>query len=108
MERCPLCRAALNGADTCRRCRAELRSAQQAHAEAEDLLDAAMLCLSRDDPDGAAHLLQQALALHATPQTRALWHMVQALDEPVTGERENPGEMTPRPETADAPDAVLR
>src|SRR4051812_41305790 len=26
MERCPICRATLNGADTCRRCRAELGS----------------------------------------------------------------------------------
>jgi hypothetical protein len=83
MDRCPLCRAALNGADTCRRCRAELKSVRQVADEARDLLGAAILCLSRDDPEGAADRLRQALLLHATPETWALWHMVQAMEEAV-------------------------
>src|SRR3954471_17760184 len=38
MERCPLCRAMLHGADTCRRCRAELSSAQRVARESRRLV----------------------------------------------------------------------
>ncbi len=78
MDRCPLCRAALNGAETCRRCRAELRTAQQVEREGQALADAAMHCLSLGDADVAAQLLRRALVLHAAPHTRALWRIVAA------------------------------
>ena len=76
MDRCPLCRAALNGAEVCRRCRAELRAAQRVEREARALADAAMHCLSLDDADAAEQLLRRALALHAAPETLALWQTV--------------------------------
>ena len=72
MDRCPLCRAALNGAETCRRCRAELRTAQQAEREGRALVDAAMHCLALGQADAAVRLLRRALLLHAAPQTLAL------------------------------------
>ncbi len=78
MDRCPLCRAALNGAETCRRCRAELQAAERAERDGQALADAAMHCLSRGDTDAAVQLLRRALVLHAAPQTLALWRIVAA------------------------------
>ncbi len=78
MDRCPLCRAALNGAETCRRCRAELQLAQRAERKGQALVDAAMHCLSRDDARTAGQLLRRALVLHAAPETLALWRIVAA------------------------------
>ena len=76
MDRCPLCRAALHGAETCRRCRAELGAAQRAEREGQALANAAMHCLALGDPDAAGQLLRRALLLHAAPETLALWQVV--------------------------------
>jgi len=76
MDRCPLCRAALNGAETCRRCRAELHAAQQVEREGQALVDAALYRLSLDDTGTATHLVRRALALHAAPTTQALWELL--------------------------------
>ncbi len=93
MDRCPLCRAGLNGAETCRRCRAELQMAQRAEREGHALVGSAMHCLSLDDPDAAERLLRRALALHAAPETLALWHIVAASlrrsDDAGVGEPQN-------------------
>jgi hypothetical protein len=78
MERCPLCRATLNGAETCRRCRAELRSVKRVEREGEALIDAAIHTLSLDDVMTARRLLRRALAVHSTPEVRALWWLVTA------------------------------
>jgi methylphosphotriester-DNA--protein-cysteine methyltransferase len=82
MQRCPICRATLNGADTCRRCRAELRSVMQAEADSEALVDAAMHHLARNDSAGAEALLEQAVFLHATPAAVALLDLVARQDRP--------------------------
>jgi hypothetical protein len=76
MDRCPLCRAMLNGADTCRRCRAELQTAQRAERASQALVGAAIHCLARDDAEAAERLLRRAVALHATPEVRTLWRLV--------------------------------
>jgi len=93
VDRCPLCRAGLNGAETCRRCRAELQLAQQVEREGQALVDAAMHCLSLDDADAAQQLLRRALMLHAAPETLALWPIVVAslrrLDDTGVGEPQN-------------------
>jgi len=78
VDRCPLCRAGLNGAETCRRCRAELQLAQWVERTGHALVNAAMHCLSLDDADTAERLLRRALALHAAPETLALWQIVAA------------------------------
>lgn len=75
-DHCPLCRVALNGAETCRRCRAELRAAQRAEREGQVLADAATHCLALGDADTAEQLLRRALLLHAAPETLALWQIV--------------------------------
>jgi hypothetical protein len=79
MQRCPLCRATLNGAETCRRCRAELEAVQRVEREGQTLVDAAIHHLSLDDAVTAARLLRRALALHVTPEARALWGLLKAL-----------------------------
>ncbi len=93
MERCPLCRAGLNGAETCRRCRAELKLAQQVEREGQALVDAAMHCWFLDDVDTAERLLRRALVLHAAPETLALWRIVAASlrrsDDADAGEPQN-------------------
>ncbi len=75
MERCPLCRAALKGADTCRRCRAELQVAQGVQREGSRLVDVAIHHLALDDAATAERLLHRALVLREAPQTRALWRL---------------------------------
>jgi hypothetical protein len=76
MDRCPLCRAMLNGAETCRRCKAELRTVRRVARESEALLGAAMDRLSAGDAMASRRLLRLALGLHATPEVRALWRLV--------------------------------
>jgi len=93
VDRCPLCRASLNGAETCRRCRAELQLAQQVEREGQALVDAAMHCWCVDDADTAEHLLRRALVLHAAPETLALWRTVatslRRFDDADAGEPQN-------------------
>jgi hypothetical protein len=72
MERCPICRASLNGAETCRRCRAELGSVLRTDREARQLLATAMHRLVSGDPDAADRLLARSLLLHRTPEALAL------------------------------------
>jgi len=81
MERCPLCRAVLNGAETCRRCRAELQTVQRVVLEAQTLVGVAMHHLLLDDPATAALLLQRAMLYHATPEARALLQLVSLQQE---------------------------
>jgi hypothetical protein len=76
MDRCPLCRAMLNGADTCRRCRAELQTAQRVERTSQALVGAAIHRLVLDDVEAAERFLRRALALHATPEVRSLWRLV--------------------------------
>lgn len=79
MERCPLCRAALNGADTCRRCRAELATVKRVAAEARALGDLALHRLSLGDTEAANRLLRRALVCHATTEIRDLLRVTASL-----------------------------
>jgi hypothetical protein len=76
MERCPICRATLNGATTCRRCRADLQQVQQVAKLAAALTGAAMTSLAQGHTEEARRLLARARLLHATPSTRALWQLL--------------------------------
>jgi hypothetical protein len=78
MERCPLCRALLNGAETCRRCKAELRTVQRVERESQALVGAAMHRLALGDAAASRRLVRLAVGLHATPEVRALWRLVGA------------------------------
>lgn len=72
MENCPVCRALLNGADTCRRCRVELKTVQALERQARQLSGAAMHCMMLGDSAAADRLLRRARILHATPEVRVL------------------------------------
>ena len=76
MERCPVCRATLNGATSCRRCRADLQQVQQVAELATRMAGAAMLSLVEGHTAEARRLLARARLLHATPSTRALWQSI--------------------------------
>jgi hypothetical protein len=82
VERCPICRATLNGGETCRRCRAELRAIKRVERQGQVLVDAAIHFLSLDDVITAKRLLRRALVLHAAPEVRALWRLVTATSLP--------------------------
>ncbi len=70
-------RAALHGADTCRRCRAELHSVKQVAAEGQALVGLAMHHLSLDVAATAERLLQRAVSLHVTSAALALLRAIQ-------------------------------
>jgi hypothetical protein len=81
MDRCPLCRAMLHGADTCRRCRAELGTAQCVERDSQALVGAAIYHLVHDNRVTATHMLRRALVLHATSEARALWRLATATSQ---------------------------
>jgi hypothetical protein len=78
MERCPLCRALLNGADTCRRCKAELATVRRVERDGQALTGAAMHQLALGDIAASRRLLRRAMDLHAAPEVKALWELMVA------------------------------
>ena len=72
MEACPICRAGLNGASTCRRCRADLDRVQEIERLGQRLAGAAMLSIAEGDFHAARQWLGRARAVHATPTVRTL------------------------------------
>ena len=86
MDACPICRASLNGATTCRRCRADLDKAQAVERRGQALAMAALRALVERDPISAAQWLERARQVHATPAVRALRALVDA-----AGYREDEG-----------------
>lgn len=81
MDRCPICRATLKGATTCRRCRADLRQVQAVAGQASALAGAAMLALAQGDTASARLSLARARQLHASPAVQALWHITSTFPE---------------------------
>ena len=76
MERCPICRATLNGAETCRRCRTKLGSAIRIERMAEKLRTMAMHRFMSGDPHAAGRLLKRSALLHRTPATLSLQRLI--------------------------------
>ena len=73
---CPICRAPLNGADTCRRCRTELKQVRNVERQGRELVDAAMHLFALGNTAAAMRLLRRAHVVHATPEVRLLSTMV--------------------------------
>ncbi len=78
MDACPICRASLNGATTCRRCRADLDKVQALQRRGQALAMAALRALVEGDSTNAALWLERARRVHATPAVRALRALVDA------------------------------
>lgn len=76
VESCLICRAALNGASICRRCRANLERAQEIERLGQSLAGAAMHSLAEGDSYSARQWLRRARAVHATS---AVWILEQML-----------------------------
>jgi len=72
MVHCPICRALLNGAETCRRCRAELKQVQEVERQGRALAGVAMHLLALGNAAGAMGVLRRASVVHATPEVRLL------------------------------------
>jgi len=72
MEHCPICYALLKGANTCRRCRAELTKVQEVEEEGRQLAGAAMHCLALGDAATGSRLLRRACVKHAIPELKIL------------------------------------
>jgi len=70
MMQCPICRALLNGAETCRRCRAELKQVQDVERQGCELVGAAMHLLALGNTVEAQRLLRRACVVDATPEVR--------------------------------------
>ena len=76
MTQCPICRAQLNGAETCRRCRAELKQLLDVERQGRELAGAAMHLLALGNTVEAKRLLRRACVVHATPEVRFLSKML--------------------------------
>jgi hypothetical protein len=72
MQVCPICRASLNGASVCRRCRADLGKVQEIEQRGRTLAVMAMRMLVEGDAAAAARWLGRARMVHAAPAVRML------------------------------------
>ncbi len=72
MERCPTCRARLQGKTQCRRCGTNLTLALQAETAAKQWTQRAVHCFSKGAVDDAEAALDRAMMLHRTPLALAL------------------------------------
>lgn len=72
MERCPNCRARVDGAPECRRCGMDLRLLHAIERAAQTCLRRALLHLAQGDHPAARTALHNARRLHQTPLTEAL------------------------------------
>ena len=77
-----MCRASLNGASTCRRCRADLQKVQEIERRGRALAGAAMLALAEGNNAAATHSLDRAWVVHASPIVRALRRLMAGLQLP--------------------------
>lgn len=78
MQVCPICRASLNGARVCRRCRADLGTVQEIEQRGRILAVTALRMLGEGDSAGAAQWIGRARAVHASTAVRALERFVRA------------------------------
>lgn len=84
MERCPNCRARIEGApERCRRCGMDLALLMAAEQSAERALRAALVDLAAGDQDKAALSLQRSLNLKRTPLAACLARFVAIRQTPL-------------------------
>lgn len=72
MENCPICRAALGEASTCRRCRTDLSRVQEIERLGRSLAGAAMVSLAEGDVYAARRWVQRAGVVHTSRAVRML------------------------------------
>jgi hypothetical protein len=67
LDQCPICRARLDGAGPCRRCRAELGAIRRIANESAALAGAGLHRLAAGDRAAALRLIRRARVLRAAP-----------------------------------------
>lgn len=72
MKRCPVCKAGIEGADTCRRCGADFSSIRRADAEARFHYREAVEALAAGEPEKMHYHARLAVSKRNTPHTRRL------------------------------------
>lgn len=85
LERCPNCRARLDGTAHCRRCGLELELLRRVERARETAIACALRRLAVDDQAGAIAALSAARRLKADPIIDALLGFAQATQRPVDG-----------------------
>jgi hypothetical protein len=80
MQSCPICRASLNGAIACRRCRAQLQKVQEIEQRGCKLALTALRALVEGDSGSAARWIRRARSVHDTSEVRALERLVDAAE----------------------------
>ena len=78
MPNCPICRALLNGASTCRRCQADLTKVQAVEQQGRRLAGAALHALALGQRSDALRLLRRAYAARAAPELLILLRHMRA------------------------------
>lgn len=91
MQRCPNCRARLDGGDHCRRCGMALKLLRQTHRAAETRMARAAELLNAGDPAAAAAQLRDALALRRDPMAEWLLAFTESLPEGSERQQAGPG-----------------
>lgn len=81
MDACPICRACLHGATTCRRCRADLQKVRDIKQRARSLAVAAVQALVAGDATGATAWIERARTTHGSPTVQALHRLIDAAIE---------------------------
>jgi hypothetical protein len=81
MEYCPICRARLNAAPVCRRCKAELAHAQAVEEKGKNIYGLAILQLLEGNSDTALSLLRRANFLCLTDETVKLCNSIKILSK---------------------------
>ena len=76
MERCPICRARLNGKSLCPRCGADLSLPQEIEQRVQELEINAVMRIAAGQRERAARVLGEALRLKSTPLARVLQRFV--------------------------------
>jgi hypothetical protein len=86
LQQCPICRARLDGNDSCRRCRAELSTVRRVSEHGAALAGAGLHRLAAGDRAGAVRLLRRANILWTTPDLVAILSALANATDPF-GER---------------------
>jgi hypothetical protein len=81
MEYCPICRARLNAAPVCRRCKAELAHAQAVEEKGKNICGMAILQLLEGNIDAAVLLFRRANFLCHTDETVELCNSIKILSK---------------------------
>jgi predicted amidophosphoribosyltransferase len=95
MDRCPNCRARLDGSEQCRRCGLELKLLHAVDRSSEAAVARALHRLAEDDRTGAIRELKQAQALSGSAFVSALLAFARSTPTPDSADDITAGPLAP-------------